>query len=47
MLVSEWLDENVESLWLTLYKVMVGLQAITEDAKEKNPERFRSKDSER
>ena len=43
MLIPEWLDENVASLWLTVYKIMVGLQAITEDAKEKNPERFRSK----
>ena len=47
MLIPEWLDENVGSLWLTVYKIMVGLQAITEDAKKKNPERFRSKDSER
>ena len=43
MLIPEWLDENVGSLWLTVYKIMVGLQAMTEDAKEKNPERYRSK----
>ena len=38
MLIPEWLDENVGSLWLTVYKIMVGLQAMTEDAKKKNPD---------
>lgn len=47
MLVSEWLDENVVSLWLAVFKLQAELQAITKYVKEKNPERFRSKDNEK
>ena len=47
MLVPEWMDENVASLWWAVFRLQAELRAITEYMKETYPERFSRKDDKR